>query len=76
MTKIGLTLKTVDGNVDFDVVKINGKFHVFNKIVDLNGKKKSLRIGEATTWQDVVVITKIYTGKEVLNIKKAVVLNN
>ena len=76
MTKIGLTLKTVDGNVDFDVVKINGKFHVFNKIVDLNGKNKSLRIGEATTWQDVVVITKIYTGKEVLNIEKAVVLNN
>ena len=76
MTKIGLTLKTIDGNVDFDVVKINGKFHVFNKIVDLNGKNKSLRIGEATTWQDVVVITKIYTGKEVLNIEKAVVLNN
>ena len=76
MTKIELTLKTLEGDVEFEVVKLDGRFHVFNKIIDFHGKSKTIRIGETGTWPDVVNIAKIFTGKQVLEIEGTAVQNN
>lgn len=76
MTKIDLTLKTAEGNVEFEIVKLEGKFHVFNKIIDYHGKNKTMRIGQTTSWPDVVSIAKIFTGKQVVGIEKTNVRNN
>ena len=70
MTKIEFTLKTVDGDVEFEIVKLEGIFHVFNKIVDYHGKSKLIRIGQTNNWPDVVNIAKIFTGKKVLDMEK------
>ena len=70
MTKIEFTLKTVDGDVEFEIVKQEGKFHVFNKFTDYHGKNKIIRIGQTTTWTDVVTIAKIFAGKKILDLEK------
>ena len=76
MTKIDLTLKTSEGNVEFEVVKLEGRFHVFNRIIDFHGKDKTIRIGETGTWPEVVNIAKIFTGKQVLEIEGTPVLDS
>lgn len=69
MNKIELTLKTTEGPVEFEVVKLDGKYHLFNKMVDLRGRQKTIRIGTASTWPDVVNIARIFTGKPVLEME-------
>ncbi len=65
MTKIEFSLKTADGDINFEIVKLEGKFHIFNKFIDFNGKNKIRRVGQTATWHGVVTIAKIFIGKQV-----------